>query len=972
MTLGRLLIAIGLSTNELDRGLNRAVNSLQRAQGQISRMGDGFTQAGQSMTRGMTVPLALLGGLTLKFAADYEQHMIMVQAITEATSDQFKRMQEQAKFLGATTRYTAGQAAEGMRFLAMAGFDAEKILASMPSTLQLAAAANMDLARAADITTNIITGFRMQAEELPRANDVLVKTFVSTNTTLEQLGEAFKYAGPVAREAGLSFEETAAVLGLLGNAGIQASMAGTTLRGIITRMLDPTNEAGKMMKQLGIDVRNTDGTLKGFGVLMREVAGSGATIGQVMALFGLRAGPGMASLLGQGVNSLEQLIEKLENAGGTAQRVADAQMTGLMGMWFKMTSAAEGLALQLADAGLAKWATMAMHEITLLIGRFSELDGGTKTFIITVLGLIAGLGPLALAIGLTIKTMTTLNAAYAVAKLEILQVGRSARLAAADFTLLGGGITGARVALNTFFLTSPIAMFGLLALAVWSVWKAVKAGKEYWHVISYEIGRAWEWIKKFASDAGKWLSALVPIMAPVVTGVKAMVKAFKWLYDKVVGHSYVPDMVEGIRKEFNTLNTIMTRKVVTEVDKTNRAFALLEHSGVLVQDVMARHADTVQQVRALRMDLMFTRDAEAAENIRSNIAALNGELRDMEKILNAAKPAFDAMERQKLATPAAARLSTQSVRDAEVDAVFSFSPEAMGPLTKFTSSVVKVVQALDPARLAATRAQLVQQPSFKESLKISAGAGIETIVGALGGAFNSLLATLGPVNIVLELIGVMMQALAPVIEALKLPLILVAQALAAGLLPVLKLLFPPIKYLGIAFAFVGEVIFRVLDAIWTGIGKFLIGIGKLLNKLPGSIGDPLIKAGKAMDAFWEGSVDAMVGARKQLQDLEFDDALAQVTNGANRAADALLNVPKAYKLLELRRFEAEGARTAMPAAGVQQTQAGGARTLVIEKIEVNGANAANGRELVDQMIVELRRRARAIYGDETRWAEVMI
>jgi TP901 family phage tail tape measure protein len=972
MTLGKLLVTIGVDISELDRGINNARKSLQRA-------GEGFGRVGHNLTMGVTLPMAALGAVGIKAGADLEQSLIMVQAITDATGKDFDRLREQAKMLGATTRYTAGQAAEGMRFLAMAGFDVEKVLASMPSTLQLAASANMDLARAADITTNIITGYRMGVEELPHANDVLVKTFTATNTTLEQLGEAFKYAGPVAKEAGLSFEETAAVIGLLGNAGIQASMAGTTLRGAITRMLDPTNEAAELMKELDINVRNTDGTLKGFPTVLREVAASGAPIGQIMALFGLRAGPGMASLLGQGVVSLEQLITKLEQSGGTAERVAGAQMKGLYGSIYELTSAAEGLAIMFLDLGVMDWLIEQAKNATGLIRSFQELDDGTKVFILTVGVLLASLGPLALIISAMIKTFTVLNATFTFAKFEIIQVGRSARLAAADFTLLGGGISGARLALNTFFLTSPLAMFGLLAAAVYALWKAVRAGQEWWHVISYEVGRAWNWVKKFVADAGKWLSSLVPIMAPVVTGVQAMVKAFKWLYDKVVGHSYVPDMVAGIRTEFATLDKIMTKKATTEVEKTNRAFELLGKSGPLVEQVMQRHADSVEQLRTLRLDLMFTRDAEAAEQIRTNIAALNSELREMEKILNAAKPAWDQMERLRLATPAAAVVQ-ESTRAAVGPETLVFrwdgQSEMVKPIVDLSNTLGKMTTVLDPARLAANRARMVAPPTFMENAKLTVGAGIDTIVGALGNAFQSLLASMGPVAIVLELIGVVLEALRPAIEALKLPLVLVAQALAAGLYPVLKLLFPPIKYLGIAFAFVGEVIFRVLDAIWTGIGKFLIGIGKLLNKLPGSLGDPLIKAGKAMDAFWEGSVDAMVDARKQLQDLTFEDSLDRVTNAANKAAESLLNVPSGYKLLDFRRFEATGAtptRTATSTRTAQATQAQaagqGAMAVRVDKVEIHTA-ATDGKLVYRQFMEEAHRLARAAFGDESRWPEL--
>src|SRR5690625_4114830 len=175
-----------------------------------------------------------------------------VAALSGATGDELDQLRAKAREMGAATMFSASEAADAMGFLAMAGFDTNEVLEAIPGTLQLAASAQMDLGRAADIVSNILTGYGKTTEELAHVNDVLVASFTSANTNLEQLGEAMKYAGPVASSAGVQFEEAAAALSLMGNAGIQGSMAGTSLRGALSRILSPTDAAAGAMERAGL------------------------------------------------------------------------------------------------------------------------------------------------------------------------------------------------------------------------------------------------------------------------------------------------------------------------------------------------------------------------------------------------------------------------------------------------------------------------------------------------------------------------------------------------------------------------------------------------------------------------------------------------------------------------------------------------------------------------------------------------
>jgi len=379
-----------------------AEDAADRLQGRFQKLGDSMKSVGRTMSTRVTLPILALGAVALKVGGDFEQGMNQVRAVSGATGDQFEALREQAKELGRTTQFSASQAAEGMSFLAMAGFEANEILGAMPATLQLAAAGQLELGEAADIASNILTGYRMTTEELTHANDVLVKTFTSTNTNLQQLGEAFKFVAPVASAAGMQFEEASAAIGLMGNAGLQASLAGTALKGAISRLLSPTSEAAEIMERLGINALDSSGDLLPLVNIVGQLEDSGAKTADMLEIFGLRAGPGMSALVSQGSEALRELTEELENSGGTAERIGKVQMEGFNGAMRRMKSALEGAAIAVSESGLLEMFESLINVLAKGAQAFSELPGPVKTAIVAIAGLAAAIGPLLIAMGLLV------------------------------------------------------------------------------------------------------------------------------------------------------------------------------------------------------------------------------------------------------------------------------------------------------------------------------------------------------------------------------------------------------------------------------------------------------------------------------------------------------------------------------------------------------------------------------------------
>jgi TP901 family phage tail tape measure protein len=239
------------------------LDSIKRVQGGFNGMKrtimDTFVTLGsarlaiQNVIQPLTQPLQVFAG--------FESGMAKVQAITGATADQLQKLTAQAKELGKNTFFNASQVADAQKFLGMAGFNPEQILAATPGMLDLALAGDMDLGQAADIATNISTPFGIAAERISEVNDVLAKAATSSNTNIIEMGEAFKYAAPAAAAAGQSIEECAAAMAIMANNGIKADIAGTSIRQMLIKLAN-TGVQEQLKEQFDIDVTDSAGKIR--------------------------------------------------------------------------------------------------------------------------------------------------------------------------------------------------------------------------------------------------------------------------------------------------------------------------------------------------------------------------------------------------------------------------------------------------------------------------------------------------------------------------------------------------------------------------------------------------------------------------------------------------------------------------------------------------------------------------------------
>lgn len=298
------------------------------------------------------------GARLLAPGLDFDASMSKVQSLTrlDKNSPELAALREKARQLGASTQFTAGQSADAQGFLAMAGFNPQAIRAAMPGMLSLAKAGDSELAETADIASNILTGFNLQAADMGRVGDVLVGAFTRSNTNLQMLGETMKYVAPVAAGVGQDIETMAAMAGKLGDAGIQGSMGGTALRAIISRLAAPPKMAAEALDSLGISAKDAQGNMRDMPTVLQEIyektkaMGDAERAGFLKGIAGEEAFSGLQVLVQQAGNGeLQKFIGTLREARGEAEQTAKVMADNMRGDLDALTSAWEDLGIQLQE-----------------------------------------------------------------------------------------------------------------------------------------------------------------------------------------------------------------------------------------------------------------------------------------------------------------------------------------------------------------------------------------------------------------------------------------------------------------------------------------------------------------------------------------------------------------------------------------------------------------------------------------------
>jgi len=438
----------------------------------LTKTGESFKSLGSELTMKVTAPIVGLGVAAAKTSIDFEAEMSKVKAISGAVGDDFTLLNKQAIQLGADTVFSASEAAEGMENLASAGFNVNEIYSAMPGMLSLAASGDIEIADAADIASSALRGFGLEATQSGHVADVLAKAAADTNAQVTDMGYALKYAAAPAHALGLSLEETAAAVGIMSNAGIKGEQAGTTLRGALTRLTNPSDDAAKKMAQLGFNAFDSQGKMKSLAVMIGELQDKtkGLTDQQkqqaIAEIFGQESMSGMLVLMGQGKDKIQELTNSFKNSNGAAEDMAKIMQDNVKGALEQMKGSVETAGIQLGNA-LAPAIKDVAGGIKDLADGFAQLNPETQATIAKVLTLTAVAGPaifatgtLAGSLGNIISAGKAIGSLFGTTTLAAEALGAAGTAAAPGVTAFGTAIAGA-----SFPILPVVAGIGMLTAA---------------------------------------------------------------------------------------------------------------------------------------------------------------------------------------------------------------------------------------------------------------------------------------------------------------------------------------------------------------------------------------------------------------------------------------------------------------------------------------------------------------------------
>nr|DAM54479.1 MAG TPA: minor tail protein [Caudoviricetes sp.] len=344
---------------------------------------------------------------TIDVGKSFEAGMSEVQAISGASGKDLERLSNKAKEMGATTKFSATESATALKYMAMAGWKTNQMVSGLAGVMNLAAASGEDLGTVSDIVTDSMTAFGLKANQSGHFADVLAKASSSSNTNVAMMGETFKYVAPLAGSMKYSIEDTATAIGLMANAGIKGSQAGTSLRSIITRLVKPPKDAATALNALGISTTKADGSMKPLRETMAELREkfSGLTESQkasyASSIAGQEAMSGLLAIVSASDSDFNKLQKAIDNSSGAAKKQADIMNNNLQGALYELGSAAEAVGIGIYEdikEPLTKAVKVGTTQVSALASKLKK--GGIKEVVPkSAVNTVQNLGKVAKSVG---------------------------------------------------------------------------------------------------------------------------------------------------------------------------------------------------------------------------------------------------------------------------------------------------------------------------------------------------------------------------------------------------------------------------------------------------------------------------------------------------------------------------------------------------------------------------------------------
>jgi len=517
-----------------------AIQKIGLAGENMKTLGNNISGVGEKLLP-VTGAVTALGTTAVKVASDFDSAMSQVAAVSGATGDELEQLRDKAREMGSKTKFSASEAAEAMNYMAMAGWKTSDMLSGIEGIMNLAAASGEDLATTSDIVTDALTAFGLTAADSGHFADILAAASSNANTNVSMMGETFKYCAPIAGALGFSAEDTAEAIGLMANAGIKSTQAGTAMRTMMNNLAGEVKFTGAAFGEMEVRTTNADGSMRELNDILADCRVAFSQMSEsekaanAEALVGKNAMSGFLAVMNAAPADIEKLNSAIRNCDGTALGMAETMQDNLAGQLTILKSQLEELAISFGEMlmpvirDIVSW-------LQGFIDKLNSMDEGTKEMILKIGLFVAALGPVLIVIGKVISAVGTI--------LTIVP-----KVATAF-----GAVKTAFAALSAVFSANPIglviaAVAALIAIFV-SLWNNCEGFRDFWINLWQGIKdffvEIWSGIKSVVSSVtdfiqNNWQSLFLFLVNPVAG-------FFKLLWDNCEGfRDFWLNLWEGIK-----------------------------------------------------------------------------------------------------------------------------------------------------------------------------------------------------------------------------------------------------------------------------------------------------------------------------------------------------------------------------------------------------------------------------------------